>query len=435
MARFTPHTEEDVREMLEAIGVETLDDLFTDVSPKLEGEIEFSELPTALSEYEALSGAQKLAQTNVSGGPIFLGAGSYDRIIPSAVGAMISRGEFMTPYTPYQPEVSQGVLQVSFEFQSIICELTGMEVASGTVYDGATALAEAALMSARQTRRAAVVAVSKGLNPRYREVLQSYPVDVVELPFEDGLTDFSEIPGDVSGVVVQSPNFFGVVEDLGAAVEAARSVEALSIAVCDPISLAVLRPPGDFEVDVVVGEAQPLGMPMSYGGPYAGYMATRQKYVRQLVGHITGETVDLEGESTYVFTLRAREQDIRRAKANSNICTNQALTSLAATVYTSLLGPEGLREVAEFSISKAHYLADRLRDAGLVLRYPDAPFLWEFAVEFGAAGDVARANEALLEAGIVGGLDLEDGAMLIAVTEKRTKEELDAFVEGVTNVG
>jgi glycine dehydrogenase subunit 1 len=275
------------------------------------------------------------------------------------------------------------------------------------------------------------VAVSPGLNSRYREVIETYGVELVELSF-DGTTDYSEIPDDVSGVFVQSPNYFGVVEDVEAASEAAHGVGALCVAVCDPTSLAVLEAPGKLGADVAVGETQPLGMPLLYGGPYAGYMATHEENARQLPGRISGETVDQDGKLAYVLTLRAREQDIRRARANSNICTNQALTALAATVYTALMGPEGLREVAELSISKAHYLADRLQASGFRLRYPDAPFLWEFAVEM---PDVAAANEALLENDMVGGLDLGDGAMLVAVTEKRTKEELDAFVEVVTNAG
>ena len=429
MARFTPHTEDDVREMLEAIGVETLDDLFADVSPKFKGELD---LPPVLSEYEALSDVNTLADRNVTGVPIFLGAGAYDRIIPASVGAITSRGEFLTAYTPYQPEISQGELQVIFEFQSVISELTGLEISNASVYDGASAVAEGALMTARQTKRNPKVAVSAGLNPRYRETIETYRVEVVELSQNSGTTDFSSVPEDVSGVFVQNPNYFGVVEDVRAASEAAHEVGALAVAVCDPVSLAVLEAPGNLGADVAVGEAQPLGMPLSFGGPYAGYMATRAEFVRQLPGRICGETVDKDGRLAYVLTLRAREQDIRRARANSNLCTNQALTALAATVYASLMGPEGLREVAELSISKAHYLADRLVEAGFRLRYPDAPFLWEFAVE---VPDVAKANRALLEHGMVGGLDLGDGAMLVAVTEKRKKEELDAFVEVVANAG
>jgi glycine dehydrogenase subunit 1 len=427
VARFTPHTEADVQEMLEAVGVETLDDLFADVHPKYEGELD---LPEALSEYEALKEVDSFAKQNVYGLPIFIGAGAYDRIVPSAVGAIISRGEYLTCYTPYQPEISQGTLQSIFEFQSMISELTGLQISNASVYDGANAVVEAALMTARLTKRDPKVAVSAGLNPRYREVMETYRVEVVELPFENGTTDFSDVPEDASGIFVQSPNFFGVVEDIGAASEAAHAVEALSVAVCDPISLSVLEAPGNLGADVAVGEAQPLGMPLMFGGPYAGYMATKEEYVRQLPGRITGETIDEDGKFAYVLTLRGREQDIRRARANSNICTNQALTALAATVYTALMGPQGLREVAELSISRAHYLAEKLEEAGLKLRYPDAPFLWEFAVEF---PDVARANEALLEAGIVGGLDLGDGAMLVAVTEKRTKDELDAFVEVIAD--
>jgi glycine dehydrogenase subunit 1 len=412
--------------MLGAVGVETLDDLFADVHPRYEGEID---LPPALSEYEALTEVDALAKENVSGLPIFLGAGAYDRIVPSAIGAIISRGEFLTSYTPYQPEISQGTLQSIFEFQSMISELTGLEISNASVYDGANAVVEAALMTARLTKKDPKVAVSAGLNPRYREVIETYRVEVVDLQFENGTTDFSNLP-DVSGVFVQSPNFFGVVEDIGAASEAAHGVDALCVAVCDPISLSVLEAPGNLGADVAVGEAQPLGMPLIFGGPYAGYMATREDFVRQLPGRITGETIDKDGKLAYVLTLRGREQDIRRARANSNICTNQALTALAATVYTALMGPEGLREVAELSISKAHYLAERLQASGFGLRFPDAPFLWEFAVEL---QDVQRANEALLEAGIVGGLDLGNGAMLVAVTEKRTREELDAFVEVVAH--
>ncbi len=427
MARFTPHTDADIQEMLEAVGVSTLDELFADVQPKFEGDLD---LPPVLSEYEALRDVNDLAKENVAGMPIFLGAGSYDRITPSSVGAIISRGEFLTSYTPYQPEISQGTLQSIFEFQSIISELTGLEVSNASVYDGASAVAEAALMTARLTKRDPKVAVSKGLNLRYREVIETYRVQVVELPFEDGTTDFSNLPEDASGVFVQSPNFYGVVEDIAAASEAAHAVGALAVAVCDPISLSVLEAPGNLGADVAVGEAQPLGMPLLFGGPYAGYMATKAEFVRQLPGRICGETVDADGKLAYVLTLRGREQDIRRARANSNICTNQALTALAATVYTALMGPEGLREVAELSASKAHYLAEKLKEAGLKLRYPEAPYLWEFAVEF---PDVGRVSEALLETGIVGGLDLGDGAMLVAVTEKRTKDELDAFVEVVRN--
>jgi glycine dehydrogenase subunit 1 len=429
VARFTPHTEADVEEMLEAIGVESLDDLFADVSPKLEGELD---LPPALSEHEALADVHQASRENVAELPIFVGAGAYDRIVPSAISSITQRGEFLTSYTPYQPEISQGHLQVVFEFQSVISELTGLEVSNASVYDGSNAVAEAALMTARLTKRDPRVAVSEGLNPRYREVIQTYGVEVVELPFEEGATNYSDVPDDVSGVFVQNPNFYGIVEDVEAASNAAHGVDALAVAVCDPISLAVLESPGALGADVAVGEAQPLGMPLLYGGPYAGYMATHEKFVRQLPGRIAGETVDQDGRLAYVLTLRGREQDIRRAKANSNICTNQALTALAATVYAALMGPEGMREVAELSVSKAHYLADRLQASGFRLRYPDAPFLWEFAVEM---PDVARANEALLEAGIVGGLDLGDGAMLVAVTEKRTRQELDAFVEVVSNAG
>lgn len=413
--------------MLEAIGVSSVDDLFSDVAPKFEGELA---LPPAASEYEVLSEAEELAARNATGMPVFLGAGAYDRIVPAAIGAIVSRGEFLTSYTPYQPEVSQGTLAATFEFQSVVCELTGMEVANASVYDGASACAEAALMTARLTKRDPKVALSANLNPRYREVIETYGVETVDLPFREGATDFSELPEDLSCVFVQSPGFFGTVEDVGAAAEAAHGVGALCVAVCDPIALAVLEPPGGLGADVAVGETQPLGMPLGFGGPYAGYMATRERFVRQLPGRIVGETVDREGRVAYVLTLRAREQDIRRARATSNICTNQALSALTATVYASLMGPEGLREVAELSISKAHYLTGRLQEAGFSLRYPEAPFLWEFAVEM---PDVEKANEALLERGIVGGLDLGDGAMLVAVTEKRRKEDLDRFVEVVVD--
>ncbi|WP_119070406.1 aminomethyl-transferring glycine dehydrogenase subunit GcvPA [Rubrobacter indicoceani] len=427
MARFTPHTEADIREMLDAIGLDSVDDLFSDVPTKLKEDLD---LPPALSEYEALRDVETLARKNTSGLPMFLGAGAYDRIVPAAVGAMLSRGEYLTAYTPYQPEISQGGLQVIFEFQSMISELTGLEVANASVYDGANAVVEAALMTARLTKRDPKVAVSDNLNPRYRQVMEAYGVEISELPGDGGTTDFSAVPEDVSGVFVQSPGYFGTVEDIEAAAEAAHGAGALCVAVCDPVSLAVLEAPGELGADIAVGEAQPLGMNLSFGGPYAGYMATREKFVRQLPGRIAGETVDADGKLAYVLTLRGREQDIRRARANSNICTNQALTALAATVYTALMGPEGLREVAQLSASKAHYLAKKLADAGLELRYPDAPYLWEFVVE---VGEVSGVNEALLKAGVVGGYDLGDGGMLVAVTEKRTKDEMDAFVEVVAN--
>src|SRR5918993_3651208 len=254
MARFTPHTDDDIREMLEAIGVESLDDLFADVSPKLEGTLN---LPATLSEYEALSDVNRLAAKNVAGLPIFLGAGAYDRITPTAVGAVTSRGEFLTSYTPYQPEISQGVLQTIFEFQSVIAELTGLEISNASVYDGASAVAEAALMTARQTKRDPKVAVAAGLNPRYRETIETYRIEVVELPYNNGSTDFSEVPEYVSGVFVQSPNYYGVVEEVSAASEAAHAVGALAVAVCDPISLAVLEAPGNLGADVAVGGGQP----------------------------------------------------------------------------------------------------------------------------------------------------------------------------------
>ncbi|MBA2781523.1 MAG: glycine dehydrogenase, partial [Rubrobacteraceae bacterium] len=257
MARFTPHTDADITEMLEAIGVDTLDDLFADVSPKLEDPLD---LPPVLSEYEALKDVEARAGENVSGMPIFLGAGAYDRITPSAIGAITGRGEFLTSYTPYQPEVSQGHLQAVFEFQSVISELTALDVSNASVYDGANAVAEAALMTARLTKRDPKVAVSAGLNPRYREVIETYGVEVVELSFDGGTTDFSAVPDDVSGVFVQSPNFFGIVEDIEAASRAAHDAGALCVAVCDPISLSILEAPGNLGADVAVGEAQPLGM-------------------------------------------------------------------------------------------------------------------------------------------------------------------------------
>src|ERR671920_978031 len=255
MARFTPHTDDDIREMLEAIGVESLDDLFADVSPKLEGTLN---LPPTLSEYEALSEVNRLAAQNTAGLPIFLGAGAYDRITPSAIGAVISRGEFLTSYTPYQPEISQGVLQSIFEYQSVISELTGFEISNASVYDGASAVAEAALMTARQRGRDPKVAVPATLNPRYREVIETYLVETVELSHNGGTIDFSEVPDDVSGVFVQSPNYYGAVEDVSAASEAAHAVGALAVAVCDPISLGVLEPPGNLRADVAGGGGAPL---------------------------------------------------------------------------------------------------------------------------------------------------------------------------------
>lgn len=452
---YIPMTTQQQEAMLSTVGVKSLDELFLAIPEELRLKDDLN-LPTPLSEHELKKHMNTLAQQNFDAGwnSCFLGAGIYDHIIPSAVKHIISRQEFYTAYTPYQPEISQGVLQSIFEFQTMIAELTGMDAANASLYDGATALYEAVLLASRYNGRKEVL-IARSVNPEYRKVLYSglrySGIAIKEIDFnkdennsngKNGTINFeflkSNINKNTAAIVVQSPNFFGIVEDIKAVSQKAQEVDALLIAVCDPISLGVFESPGALGADIVVGEAQPLGNPMNYGGPLLGYFAVKSPFIRRMPGRIVGETTDSEGRRGFVLTLQAREQHIRREKATSNVCTNQALCALAATTYLSLMGKEGLKEVASQCISKAHYTYNSLLKTLNVSRIFDAPFFREFVVKPKIKPDIL--NEELLTENIIGGYDLTseypelEGCWLVAVTEKRSKKEIDNFVNKVARI-
>ena len=428
--------------MLERIGAPNLESLWEAIPKefRLSGALP---LPGPLAEYEVSRRFEHWADRNADATryACFLGGGIYDHFIPAALRSIVSRSEFATAYTPYQPEVSQGTLQVMFEYQSAIRELTGMEVANASMYDGATAAAEAAHLAAGATGRKRVL-VSGGLHPHYREVLTTYAsaggFEVADLPLAGGRASAAHVgrspAGEVAAVIWSQPNFEGVVEDGKVLSEAAHAAGAYSIAVADPVALAILTPPGQDGADIVVGEGQAMGVPMSYGGPLVGFFAIRKADVRRLPGRLAGATVDLDGKRGYVLTLQTREQHIRRERATSNICTNQGLMALANTVQLALLGAQGLRDVAVQCLERAHYLAARLAELpGVTLANGDAPFFREFVVRLpGSAEAFARAAlERKILAGIpIARFDRSRGSdLLVAVTEKRNREELDRYVE------
>ncbi len=420
--------------MLATIGVGAAAELFADI-PSQHRNPALS-LPPPLSEPELRRELSQMAAANRPAGemPCFLGAGAYRHFIPSVVNHVISRGEFATAYTPYQPEISQGTLQTIFEFQSLVCELTGMDVSNASMYDGASALTEACLMAAAITGRGRVALLST-IHPHYEAVLRTYAagrklaVDVME-------------PGDVAlsaehaCLAVQQPDFFGYLEDATALAEKARAAGALYIVAADPISLGLFRPPGEYGADVVVAEGQSLGIPLSFGGPYLGLFAARDKYVRQMPGRIVGRTTDSEGRTGYVLTLQTREQHIRRERATSNICSNEQLVALAATVYLCALGRQGLRRVAELCYHKAHYAAEAIAALPGYSLPLEGTFFKEFVVRCPRPPE--ETNAALLERGIIGGLDLSgriEKGMLLCVTEMNSREEIDGLVTALREVG
>ncbi|MGE5485163.1 MAG: aminomethyl-transferring glycine dehydrogenase subunit GcvPA [Ignavibacteriales bacterium] len=436
---FIPHTDKDRRHMLEAIGVKSVADLFQDIPEAVRFKRDL-DLPEGMSEMEVYNLLYSLGKKNLNLNDCvsFLGAGVYDHYIPATVDHVISRSELYTAYTPYQPEVSQAVLQIIYEYQTAICELTGMDVCNASHYDGATAMAEAGIIAAMHTGRRKV-AVSEGVHPEYRQTLRTYAhgygVEVVEVPCRDGVTDLSRAGEAVSGAatfIVQNPNFFGCLEDLSVAEKAAHSAGALYTVVFDPISLGVLRPPGEYGADVAVGEGQSLGNPLSFGGPYLGIFAVKEALVRKMPGRIIGMTTDSRGQRGFVMTLQTREQHIRREKATSNICSNEALCAAAALVYLSTMGKQGIREVGELCSAKAHYLADRLEATGKYGVAFKQPFLKEFAVK--CPVDPERIVSELAGDGILAGYPLGRAypqlkdCLLVAVTEKRTKKQMDGFV-------
>ena len=437
--RYLPDTEQDKKEMLDLLNMSSIEELFADIPSelRLKGELN---IPEADSEPILIKKMKKLAARNINADqyPTFLGAGTYDHYIPSVVDHMISRSEFYTAYTPYQPEISQGELQAIFEFQTMVSELTGMDVANSSMYDGFTSLAEAASLAVATTRRSKVL-VSKAVHPESRAILstvskgQGYTVEEVSLAID--VTDLEElkqqIEKDTAAVIVQYPNFFGSIEDLAEIKKIAEEKGALFVVSSNPLALALLQSPGKLGADIVIGDMQPLGIPMSFGGPHCGYFAVKQKYMRKIPGRIVGQSHDDKGKRGFVLTLQAREQHIRRDKATSNICSNQALNALASSICMSALGKQGIRQMAQRNFDKADYMAKSLGKKGFNILNKSA-FFNEFVVELPCS--VKEVSSKLLEAGFIGGYDLGidygfDNQMLIAVTEQRSKEEIDQFVE------
>ena len=433
--------------MLAACGVETIEDFFSLIPEQ--HRFPSLDLPEPLSEMEVLRELQELAESNAeaSHNPCFLGAGAYNHHVPALVDHMLLRGEFLTAYTPYQPEVSQGTLQTLFEYQSMICALTSMEVANASHYDGATSTAEAVIMAINQFRgRRTKIVLSPKLHPQYRQVVRTYTqgmgLSIIgdDDPKAANLDDIiMQLDDQTALLIMQYPNFLGELEDMEGLQNAVHDVGALLCIVANPIALGMLKPPGEYGADIVVGEGQPLGIPMSYGGPHLGFFATREKYVRKMAGRLVGETVDTNGKRGYVLTLSPREQHIRRDKATSNICTNQGLMVTAAAIYLSVLGKQGLRKVAELCYHKAHYAAnciDKLPGFSVVRTMP---FFHEFALRCPAP--VAEINAAIFDNyGLIGGYDLGqdydhlENHMLIAVTEMITKEDIDCLAEALGEI-
>ena len=445
MHRYIPNTEADVGLMLESIGAKSIEDLFIDIPKelRLEGELDISK---PLSETELFNYMKSLSAANRSVDELvcFLGAGAYDHFIPSIVKHLAMRSEFYTAYTPYQPEISQGTLQAIFEYQTMICSLTGMDVTNASMYDGATACAEAAMMAVENARHSSVV-VSKTVHPEVRRVLKSYlkfrEVEVIEADMTDGVTDFEKlkplVESGTAGVIIQNPNFFGIIEDLSEIEKITHANKALLINYVDPISLGILKSPADWGADIAAGEGQSLGNSLNFGGPYLGFLATTSKLMRKMPGRIVGQSEDVDGRRAFVLTLQAREQHIRRYKATSNICSNQGLNALMAAIYMATMGKKGLREVAEQSTKKAHYAMKQLTASGRFKLMFDKPFFKEFAVVGETPG--SKINDELLKHNILGGFELEKeypelkNGLLLCVTEKRTKEQIDRLI-GVMEV-
>jgi glycine dehydrogenase subunit 1 len=443
---YIPHSNEDRKAMLAAIGVRSVEELFEDVPeharfPELD-------LPPALSEMEARWELEMLAEADLTtaDGPCFLGAGAYRHFVPAVVDAFLRRGEFYTAYTPYQPEVSQGTLQSIFEYQTMICALTDMEASNASHYDGATATAEAAItaVNVHRLKRRKVV-ISPFVHPEYRAVVRTYTqgMGLTIVGDEDLRSDLPDLVRQVDDetacLIVQTPNFLGQIEDLGGLARAVHEKGSLLVVVADPVALGLLKPPGSFGADIVVGEGQGMGGGLNFGGPYLGFFATRMKYVRKMAGRLVGQTVDAEGNRSFVLTLATREQHIRRDRATSNICTNQGLMALAAAIYMAALGRCGMRQVAELCYHKAHYAADRIDALAGYAILRDKPFFKEFVVR--CPRPVDEVNGHLLdEWGIIGGYDLGRDYpnmadhMLLCVTEMNPREEIDALIEALEEV-
>ena len=435
MGDYLPNTEEQRMDMLSAIGVSSVGELYADIpAPLRENAAKAAaELPKGVSEFEALEHLKALSKKNTVYDAIFRGAGAYWHYIPPVVSRVAAKEAFVTAYTPYQPEISQGILQTIFEYQTMIAELTGMDASNASVYDGAVAAAEAASMCRERSRKKTLV--SLGLHPESVATVQTYchgadePVET--LPLKNGTVDLTALKAaldeTVSGVLIQSPNFYGVIEDVSAIAEIVHAAGAKLVVSTNPIACALIQTPGECGADVAIGEGQPLGMPLSFGGPYLGFMACKKDMIRKLPGRIVGQTSDAQGRRCFVLTLQAREQHIRREKASSNICSNQALCALTAAAYCSAMGPQGITEVAKQCYDKAHALADGLGSVkGFELRYPNAPFFHEFVTKTPVPAE--QLLKALAKKGILGGLPL-DGGILWCATERTTKAQIDAVIQ------
>ena len=432
--KYFPQTEDDLKAMMAKVGVERLDDLYAQIPESIRFKGDYN-IPSEMSEIEVRQLFEKLGSQNKQL-TCFAGYGVYDHYMPSVIPSLLQRSEFLTSYTPYQAEISQGTLHYIFEYQSMMAELTGMDISNASMYDGTTATAEAMMMAVAAGKKANKVLVSETLNADTRKVLDTYAlhqgIELVTIPEKDGVTDQSALSSQLStlegvaGVIVQQPNVFGIVEDFTGFAEACHEKKALFIVNSVAADLAVLKTPGEWGADIAVGDGQSLGIPMQFGGPYVGYMCCTEKLIRKMPGRIVGMTKDNRGQRAFVLTLQAREQHIRRQKATSNICSNQSLMALFVTIYMSLMGKEGLKEAAELSYAGAHYLCDELQKTGRFHLAFDKPFFNEFYVKYD--GDIDTLYQRFIDAGILGGVKFDNG-ILFAVTEKRTKEEIDNLVK------
>ena len=429
-SHYIPNTTDEQAEMLAALGIDSIDHLFDDIPDQFRNPA--LDLPAPLSELEIQKELAGMAAKNrpLGSGPSFLGAGSYDHFIPAIIKPLITRGEFITAYTPYQAEASQGTLQVIYEFQTLVCNLYGMEVANAGMYDGATSLAEAALMACRVTKREKV-ALANSISPAYSAVIRTY-CQSQDIAVEIVDPSSPELDGETACIVLQYPNYFGYIEDLQKLVDSAHAQGALAVVSTDPTAMGMFQTPGHYGADIVTGDGQPLGIPSSYGGPYVGLFATKQEYIRQMPSRLSGRTVDKNGKTGYVLTLQTREQHIRRERATSNICTNEALYALAATVYLAAMGKQGLRQVAELCYHKAHYAATKIGELPGYSLPIDQQFFQEFVVQ--CPTSPTEINRKLMERNILGGLDVCEkisNGMLLCVTEMNSQEDIDTLVSAL----
>lgn len=431
--KFFPQTKEEIEQMLKQAGMNSLDDFYADVPEQIRFRGEY-DLPEPMSETEIRSLFEKLGEKNRRL-TVFAGAGCYDHYTPAVVPNIISRSEFLTSYTPYQAEISQGTLHYIFEYQSMMAELTGMDVSNASMYDGSTATAEAAIMALASTKKTDTVLVSASVDPKVLNVVKTYAhfhgFNVELIAENDGATDKEQMDarlekGGVAGVIVQQPNYHGIVEDFSGFADSCHAHKSLFIVNSVAADLALLKTPGEWGADVAVGDGQSLGIPMAFGGPSVGYMCCTEKLMRKMPGRIVGKTVDNRGQRVFVLTLQAREQHIRRQKATSNICSNESLMALFVTIYMSVMGKEGVKEAAQMSYDGAHYLHDALIATGLFSDKYERPFFNEFCVKYN--GDVDRLQQRFIENGILGGVKVDADTLMFAVTEKRTKEEIDKLV-------